>query len=69
MTLDTGTKLGPNEILGPIGAGGMDGCEVYKAKDTRLERVVAVKVLPSHLASLAPKFVSASSRRPALSRA
>ncbi len=49
MTLTAGTKLGPYEILAPIGAGGMG--EVYKAKDTRLERTVAVKVLPPHLAS------------------
>ena len=46
MTLDTGTRLGPYEIETPIGAGGMG--EVYRAKDTRLERVVAIKVLPTH---------------------
>ena len=49
MTLPAGTKLGPYEILAPIGAGGMG--EVYRAKDTRLERTVAVKVLPQHLSS------------------
>ena len=49
MTLTTATKLGPYEILGPIGAGGMG--EVYRAKDTRLDRVVAIKVLPAHLSS------------------
>ena len=43
-----GTKLGPLEILSQIGAGGMG--EVYKARDTRLERIVAIKVLPAHLA-------------------
>ncbi len=47
MTLTAGVRLGPYEILAPIGAGGMG--EVYRAKDTRLGRDVAVKVLPSHL--------------------
>src|SRR5450631_3381876 len=49
MTLAAGARLGPYEVLSPIGAGGMG--EVYKARDTRLERTVAVKVLPSHTAS------------------
>ncbi|HUN62260.1 MAG TPA: protein kinase [Candidatus Sulfotelmatobacter sp.] len=44
MTLTAGTKLGPYEIVGPLGAGGMG--EVYRAKDTRLERIVAIKILP-----------------------
>ena len=48
MTLSAGTRLGPYEVLGPLGAGGMG--EVYRARDTRLDRTVAVKVLPSHLA-------------------
>ena len=49
MTLGAGTKLGPYEIVGPIGAGGMG--EVYRARDTRLGRDVAVKVLPASFAS------------------
>src|ERR1700756_1495350 len=47
MALSIGTRLGPYEIAGPIGAGGMG--EVYRAKDTRLQRTVAIKILPQHL--------------------
>ena len=47
MVLNAGKRLGPYEIVAPIGAGGMG--EVYKAKDTRLDRIVAIKVLPEHL--------------------
>src|SRR4029078_7172226 len=47
MTLAPGTRLGPYEILTPIGAGGMG--EVYRARDTRLERTVAIKVLSDQL--------------------
>ena len=49
MGLASGTKLGPYEIQAPLGAGGMG--EVYRARDTRLGRDVAIKVLPSHLSS------------------
>jgi len=49
LTLDAGTKLGPYEIAAPLGAGGMG--EVYRARDTRLDREVAIKVLPKHLTS------------------
>src|SRR5713101_8277619 len=48
MPLAPGTKLGPYEVLSPLGAGGMG--EVYRARDTRLDRTVAIKVLPTSLA-------------------
>jgi serine/threonine protein kinase len=51
MTIAAGTQLGPYKVLGPIGAGGMG--EVYKALDTRLDRVVAIKILPDHLSDRA----------------
>ena len=47
MRLDPGTKLGPYSILAPLGAGGMG--EVYRARDTRLDRTVAIKILPQDL--------------------
>ena len=49
MPLVSGTKLGPYEIVGPLGAGGMG--QVYRARDTRLSRCVAIKVLPESLAN------------------
>ena len=48
MSLAPGVRLGPYEVLGLIGAGGMG--EVYRARDTRLERTVALKILPPRLA-------------------
>ena len=48
MALTAGSRLGAYEILGPLGAGGMG--EVYRARDTRLDRDVAIKVLPPDLA-------------------
>jgi len=47
MALSPGTRLGPYEILAAAGSGGMG--EVYRARDTRLERIVAIKVLPEAL--------------------
>ncbi|PWT90532.1 MAG: hypothetical protein C5B54_07005, partial [Acidobacteria bacterium] len=49
MPLSSGTRLGPYEILSAIGAGGMG--EVYCARDTRLDRTVAIKILPPHLSA------------------
>ena len=51
MSVNAGTRLGPYEIIAAAGAGGMG--EVYKARDTRLDRIVAIKVLPTHLAGRA----------------
>src|SRR5258708_37275147 len=49
MVLSSGSKLGPYEIVAPLGAGGMG--EVYRALDTRLDRTVAIKILPAQLSS------------------
>src|SRR5574341_1434063 len=49
MALSTGMRLGPYEILATLGTGGMG--EVYRARDIRLERIVAIKVLPANLSS------------------
>jgi Tol biopolymer transport system component len=54
MALTSGTKLGPYEIVAPLGAGGMG--EVYRARDTRLERTVAIKILPAAFSSDADRL-------------
>jgi serine/threonine protein kinase len=59
MPLAPGTRLGPYEIVVPVGAGGMG--EVYRARDTRLDRIVAIKILREN-------FGERSSARPAPSR-
>jgi serine/threonine protein kinase len=51
VMLTVGTKLGPYEIQSPLGAGGMG--EVYRARDTRLDRTAAIKILPQHLTAKA----------------
>ena len=55
--LQRGDKLGPYEILSPIGKGGMG--EVYRAKDTKLHREVAIKVLPADVASSPERLLRA----------
>jgi len=54
VSLAAGTKLGPYEITGPLGAGGMG--EVYRAHDTKLNRDVAIKVLPAAFAQDADRL-------------
>ncbi len=52
MALERGTRLSPYEVTGPLGAGGMG--EVYRARDTKLHRDVAIKILPEAFARGAP---------------
>src|ERR1043166_8661193 len=54
MPLTSGSRLGPYDILSPLGAGGFG--EVYKARDTRLDRTVAIKILPSADPELKARF-------------
>ena len=66
MTLAPGTRLGPYVIDIPVGAGGMG--EVYRARDTRLERDVAIKVLPAGVRRAIPSGARGSSAKPRRSR-
>ena len=61
MPIASGQRLGPYEVVGLLGAGGMG--EVYRARDPRLGREVAVKVLPSQLASDPERLARFSARR------
>ena len=56
MALASGSKLGRYEIVGPFGAGGMG--EAYSARGSRLDRIVAIKVLPAHLSPVFRTFNS-----------
>ena len=66
MTLTPGTRLGPYEIQSALGAGGMG--EVYKARDTRLDRTVAIKVLPAAFSEDADRLAAIRARRRAQPR-
>ena len=61
MSLPAGARLGPYEIVALIGAGGMG--EVYRARDTRLERVVAIKVLPDGVSARRWRSSGSSAKR------
>ena len=66
MPLESGSRVGPYDISGPLGAGGMG--EVYRATDTNLGRQVAIKVLPTFLASDVERLRDSSARRRRLPR-
>jgi len=61
MSLPAGTRLGPYEIQAALGAGGMG--EVYRARDTRLDRTVAIRVLPEALAETRSSASASTARR------
>ena len=61
MTIAPGSRLGPYEIIAPLGEGGMG--EVYRATDTRLKREVAIKVLPEAFAATPSAWRASSARR------
>jgi serine/threonine protein kinase len=66
MPLSAGTRLGPYEILAPIGIGGMG--EVYRARDTKLDRDVAIKVLPPDFAQDPERLARFEREEPSLER-
>jgi eukaryotic-like serine/threonine-protein kinase len=61
MALDPGVRLGPYEIVAPIGAGGMG--EVYRARDPRLNREIAIKSLPASFSMTANVCIASSKKR------